>query len=99
MNEINVGNILSGSSERATISKAKPQDLVSDFKTALSQSIEELNTQLSQADQSAQEMALGKADVHQAMITMEQANLSLRLMIDVRNKIIAAYEEIMRLQL
>ena len=54
---------------------------------------------LSRADQSVQDMALGEADIHQAMITMEQANLSLRLMIDVRNKIIAAYEEIMRLQL
>jgi len=99
MDEMNVGNVLSGSFEKATIGKAKPQDLVSDFKKALSQSIGELNTQLSRADESAQEMALGRADIHQTMITMEQANLSLRLMIDVRNKIIAAYEEIMRLQL
>lgn len=99
MDEITVGKVLSGSSGAAAIGKPKPQDLVSDFKKTLSQSIDELNTQLSQADQSVQDMALGKADIHQAMITMEQANLSLRLMIDVRNKIIAAYEEIMRLQL
>jgi len=41
---------------------------------------------------------LGKIDVHQAMIAIEQAHLSLRLMIQIRNKIIAAYEEIMRIQ-
>jgi len=99
MDEITVGKVLSGSSGGTAIGKAKPQDVVSDFKKALSQSIDELNTKLSQADQSVQDMTLGKADIHQAMITMEQANLSLRLMIDVRNKIIAAYEEIMRLQL
>ena len=99
MDEITVGKVLLGSSGGAGIGKGKPQDLVSDFKKALSQSIDELNTQLSRADQSVQDMALGEADIHQAMITMEQANLSLRLMIDVRNKIIAAYEEIMRLQL
>ncbi len=98
MNEIKVGNVLSGSTGGGAIGGAKARDPVSDFKKALSQSIEDLNTQLSRADQSAQEMALGRADVHQSMIAMEQANLSLRLMIDVRNKVLAAYEEIMRMQ-
>ena len=98
MNEIKIGNVLSGASVSGTVGRAKPQDPITDFKKALSQSIEDLNTQLSQADQSAQEMALGRADVHQSMIAMEQANLSLRLMINVRNKILAAYEEIMRMQ-
>ena len=40
----------------------------------------------------------GPKDVHQAMIAPEQANLAFRLMIQVRNKMIAAYEEIMRVQ-
>jgi flagellar hook-basal body complex protein FliE len=98
MNEIKVGNVLAGSSGSGAMGGARTRDPISDFKKALGQSIEELNTQLSQADQSAQEMVMGRADVHQSMIAMEQANLSLRLMIDVRNKILAAYEEIMRMQ-
>jgi flagellar hook-basal body complex protein FliE len=73
-------------------------DPISDFKTALSQSIDEVNQLLAQADQSTQEMLLGKQDIHQAMIAMEQANISLRLMIQIRNKIIAAYEQIMQMQ-
>lgn len=37
-------------------------------------------------------------DVHNTMIAMEKADLSFHLMMQVRNKIISAYEEIMRMQ-
>jgi flagellar hook-basal body complex protein FliE len=38
------------------------------------------------------------ADVHSALIAVEKADLSFQLMMQVRNKIVAAYEEISRLQ-
>jgi flagellar hook-basal body complex protein FliE len=37
-------------------------------------------------------------DVHTAMIAVEQADLSFQLMMQVRNKIVAAYQEISRMQ-
>jgi flagellar hook-basal body complex protein FliE len=37
-------------------------------------------------------------DVHNAMIAVEQADLSFQLMMQVRNKIVAAYQEISRMQ-
>ena len=37
-------------------------------------------------------------DIHNTMIAMEKADLSFQLMMQVRNKIISAYEEIMRMQ-
>ncbi len=80
------------------IKKTGAHDPVSDFKTVLKNSVEEVNQLLSQADQSAQAMVTGSQDIHQAMIAIEQANLSLRLMVQVRNKMVAAYEEIMRMQ-
>ena len=58
----------------------------------------EVDDLLYQADQDTQEMLVGKKDIHQAMISIEQAYLSLRMMIQVRNKVLAAYEEIMRMQ-
>jgi len=94
-----VKNVLSVPFEKIGIDKPISHDPISDFKTALSQSIDEMNQLLAQADQSTQEMILGKQDIHQAMIAMEQAGISLRMMIQVRNKILAAYEEIMRMQL
>jgi flagellar hook-basal body complex protein FliE len=37
-------------------------------------------------------------DVHSAMIAVEKADLSFQLMLQVRNKIVSAYEEISRMQ-
>ena len=37
-------------------------------------------------------------DVHTAMLAMEKADISFRMMMQARNKIISAYEEIMRMQ-
>lgn len=93
INSINSVNI--GLENNISIIQKKP---LIDFKEFLRESINELNQELIKADQMVQQMMTGKIDVHQAMIAIEQANLSLRLMIQIRNKIISAYEEIMRMQ-
>jgi flagellar hook-basal body complex protein FliE len=52
------------------------------------------------ADHSVRELATGRQkDIHQTMIAMEKAAISFQLMMTVRNKIIAAYEEIMRMSI
>jgi flagellar hook-basal body complex protein FliE len=98
MNDMNIKNVLSVPFEKIGSEKPISYDPISDFKKALSQSVDDLNKQLLQADQNTQEMVLGEKDIHQAMIALEQANISLRMIIQIRNKIIAAYEEIMRMQ-
>ncbi len=40
----------------------------------------------------------GGTDVHSALIAVEKADLSFQLMMQVRNKIVSAYEEISRMQ-
>jgi flagellar hook-basal body complex protein FliE len=40
----------------------------------------------------------GSVNVHQTMIAMEKANLSFRLMLQIRNKLVDAYQEVMRMQ-
>lgn len=50
------------------------------------------------ADQAAQQVATGQAqDLHTAMIAAEKATLALDLTVQVRNKVLEAYQEIMRL--
>lgn len=39
----------------------------------------------------------GSADVHEAMIALQQADLALQLTVQVRNKLVQAYQEIMRM--
>jgi len=52
------------------------------------------------ADRSVAElMTGGETDMHAAMVQMGRADLELRFMVQVRNRAIAAYEEMMRLQM
>jgi flagellar hook-basal body complex protein FliE len=37
--------------------------------------------------------------LHQTMIAMEEANVSFQLMVEVRNKLVDSYQEIMRMQI
>jgi flagellar hook-basal body complex protein FliE len=40
-----------------------------------------------------------KASLHQAVIAMEEANVSFQIMVEVRNKLLEAYQELMRMQI
>ena len=69
------------------------------FATLLQQSLERVDGLQHEADAAARAFALGQApSVHDTMITMEKADLSLRLTTKVRNKVVEAYQEIMRMQ-
>jgi flagellar hook-basal body complex protein FliE len=37
--------------------------------------------------------------LHQAVIAMEEANVSFQLMVEVRNKLLESYQELMRMQI
>jgi flagellar hook-basal body complex protein FliE len=41
----------------------------------------------------------GNVPLHQAVIAMEEANVSFQLMVEVRNKLLESYQEIMRMQI
>jgi flagellar hook-basal body complex protein FliE len=52
-----------------------------------------------EADQQVAALIEGNGqDVHSAMIAVERADLSFQLMMQVRNKIVSAYQEIARMQ-
>lgn len=70
------------------------------FGTLLKQKLAEVNSLQHQADALTQQYLAGKTeDVHQVMLALEQANLSLQMMVQVRNKVIEAYQEISRMQI
>jgi len=61
--------------------------------------INSVNRQQRVADQAIEDLATGRnADIHRTMIEMEKADVSFQLVMQVRNKLITAYEEIMRIQ-
>ena len=68
------------------------------FKT-LQSFYHQVNRELTASDQEARAFALGKGhDLHDVMIAGEKADLSLRLLLQIRNKLLDAYQEIMRMQ-
>jgi len=69
------------------------------FSRTLKESIEEINNLQLHADNAAQEVAQGKSsNIHETMLLLEKADTSFRLMMQVRNKLLDAYHEIMRMQ-
>lgn len=98
MNDLKIQEKLSVLPWEGGRDKVQRQDILQDFQKILNDSIGEVDRLTKEADQSMQEMALGKVDIHEAMIAIEKANIAFRLMLQVRNKMIGVYEEIMRMQ-
>ncbi|HEY1270786.1 MAG TPA: flagellar hook-basal body complex protein FliE [Terriglobales bacterium] len=69
------------------------------FMETLEDAIEQVQNLQGQADQKVEALLAGNgSDVHSAMIAVEKADLSFQLMMQVRNKIVQAYQEISRMQ-
>lgn len=68
------------------------------FSDMLKSSIETVNRQQIAADDAVKNLATGRdKDIHHTMIEMEKASVSLQMVMQVRNKMIDAYQEIMRM--
>lgn len=69
------------------------------FGATLSRSLNDVNDLLQMSDQKAQEVAIGKSEnLHDAMIGFEKAETAFKLLVQVRNRALDAYHEIMRMQ-
>ncbi len=61
--------------------------------------VNKVDSQLKYADKKMEAFALQKeSNIHEVMIAMEKADLSLKFLIRIRNKLVEAYQEIMRMQ-
>lgn len=69
------------------------------FADTLNEAIQNVNELQKGSDKAMQDLATGRTDnVAEVMITAEKADIALKLMVQVRNKIIDAYQEIMKMQ-
>ena len=69
------------------------------FLEAMQKSMESVNEDQLQADHSIKELVAGKSkNIHETMLQIQKAELSLKTMMQVRNKILEAYKEIIRMQ-
>ncbi|MEI7743851.1 MAG: flagellar hook-basal body complex protein FliE [Chloroflexota bacterium] len=70
------------------------------FLDSLGDALGQLNTQLNTADASMASFASGgSADLHTVMLELQQASIGLKTGLAVRDKLLEAYQELMRLQI
>ncbi|MCH8156362.1 MAG: flagellar hook-basal body complex protein FliE [Nitrospinae bacterium] len=69
------------------------------FADTLTESLNKVNDLQKEADKAIEDFATGKTrNIHETMIAVNKADLAFRLTMQVRNKIVEAYQEVMRTQ-
>jgi flagellar hook-basal body complex protein FliE len=78
--------------------KGTPQSPAVSFGEMLKGSLDQVTRLQHEADASIADLATGrKTDIHETMIAVEKASVSFELVMQIRNKVITAYETIMRM--
>jgi len=68
------------------------------FGGTLKKFIEDVNSLQNEMDEKIEKFATGEIkDVHEVMIAVEEANTAMEFMLEIRNKIVEAYQEVMRM--
>lgn len=69
------------------------------FAQLLGQGIEAVNQRLLASQSDLQGVALGEAaNLHEVMIGLEESRVALQLMVQVRNRLLESYQDVMRMQ-
>lgn len=69
------------------------------FGDILKSTVDQVNNAQLSGDEAIEKLQTGEAKhLHEVMIAVEEADVSLRMLVQLRNKALTAYEEIMRLQ-
>ncbi|MCT4782900.1 MULTISPECIES: flagellar hook-basal body complex protein FliE [Exiguobacterium] len=74
------------------------KDTPSQFGSYLNEAMRSLNDVQQATSAARADLAVGKADLHQVMIQSEESSIAMQLAIEVRNKAVEAYQEMMRMQ-
>ena len=95
MGDLKIGNFQPAPGSIYQNAKSKGS---TEFTKVIKEAINTVNGAENQADKSIVDLLNGKADVHETMIALQKADISMRLLMTIRNKAIEAYKEIMHMQ-
>ncbi len=96
---LETGNLNLNQASRAESSPSTAVSGDKSFADTLKNAINEVNQMQQVSNKKMQELSIGKTDnVADVMIASEKADIAMRVMVQVRNKVIDAYNEIMRMQ-
>lgn len=69
-----------------------------EFAIRMEEAIKEVNTKQHVADESIEKVLRGEMGIHEGMMAIGKAETSLKILAQVRNKIMTAYNEVIRMQ-
>ena len=72
-------------------------DAAGSFASSLDRLVSAVETSGAQANEAVVNMIDGTGDVHDAMIALQRAEMTLQLTVQIRNKLVQAYQDIMRM--
>lgn len=88
---------------RISLNTEPLQDKISrrnpEFAERIKAAILNVNEKQQVADDSIEKVIKGEMEIHEGMMAVSQAETSLKILAQVRNKVMAAYNEIMRMQI
>ncbi len=67
------------------------------FSNLLTKAVGELDRLQVESDQEVRKVAMGEGNLHEMSIALEKANISMRLALKVKSKVLDAYQQIMRM--
>jgi len=67
------------------------------FSGELSRAFESVDSLQKAADVQGEAVAAGQGNLHEAAIALQKADVSMRLLVNIRNKVVSAYQDIMRM--
>ncbi|EGA89015.1 flagellar hook-basal body protein FliE [Planococcus donghaensis MPA1U2] len=77
----------------------KPENKVEGFGQIFKDALQEVSAAQNESDKLTNQLITGEVqDVHEVMIASQKASLSLQMTMQVRNKVVEAYQEVMRMQ-
>ncbi len=100
MNDLTISSLQNILPEADASKKMEAEKSSSPFSDYVKQSLADVNRQMLDADQAIDDLATGKnQDIHNTMISMQKAEISFELVMQIRNKLMAAYDEIRRMSI
>ena len=98
MNDFTINNNMLKPSGPSSVHPPQNQTGAASFGQMLKSSLAQVNQLQNAADTTIDNLANGsQTDIHQTMIAVEKADVSFELLMQIRNKLIAAYDKIMRM--
>ena len=100
MNDLTIPKIETLLPQAPEQEKTSPDTSGPSFDEFVTRSLGDVNRQMLAADQAIDDLATGRnKDIHNTMIAMKKAEISFELVMQIRNKLMTAYDEIRRMSI